>query len=323
MQKRRLGRTGLRISSIGFGSWAIGGGNWEFGWGSQDDRAAIEAIQRAVALGINWIDTAAVYGLGRSEELVAEALRGMATRPLVFTKCSMVWDGGRKVHHSLAPDSIRREVEASLKRLDVDALDLYQIHWPDPEQDLEIGWETLARLKEEKLVKHIGVSNFSVAQMRRIQGIAPIETLQPPYSLLRREIEDDILPYCEANDIGVIVYSPMASGLLAGAMTRERIAAMPADDWRRNGENFREPRLSHNLRLAEELGRIGAAHGRTTGEVAVAWTLRLPAVSGAIVGGRSAEQVSGTIGAGTFRLSAAEVDEVNAVERRDRVLTAT
>ncbi len=302
----------MEITPIGFGAWAIGGGNWEFGWGSQDDAQSIAAIHRALDLGINWIDTAAVYGLGRSEEVVARALEGMSRRPYVFTKCSMIWDAQRQVSHSLNRDSLRRELEASLRRLRTDNIDLYQIHWPDPVADIEEGWATLAEFKREGKVRHIGVSNFNAEQMQRVGAIAPVETLQPPYSLIRRGIESEILPYAQAHDIGVIVYSPMASGLLTGAMTRERVAAMPDDDWRKRSEEFQEPRFSRNIELAQRLRAVGERHGRSPGEVALAWTLRNPAVTGAIVGSRSPEQVEGIIGAGAFRLTDDEAREIEA-----------
>jgi aryl-alcohol dehydrogenase-like predicted oxidoreductase len=310
MELRAFGRTRLEITPIGFGAWAIGGGNWEFGWGPQDDGQAIGAIEAALELGMNWIDTAAVYGLGHSEELVGRALRGVKRRPLVFTKCSMGWGGDRRIRRSLKADSVRRECEASLRRLGLAAIDLYQIHWPNPEAEIEEGWQEMARLKEEGLVRHIGVSNFSVGQMRRLEGIAPVESLQPPYSLLNRGIEKEILSHCLKNGIGVIIYSPMASGLLTGAMTRERVAGFPADDWRRNAPNFREPILTRNLALVEHLNEIGAPHGRSAGEVAVAWTLRHPAVTAAIVGGRSRPQVEGILGAAEFRLSPEEVGKI-------------
>ena len=312
MQKKQFGNTDMQITPVGFGSWAIGGGDWAFGWGAQDDGDAIAAIERAVELGINWIDTAAVYGLGHSEELVAKAVAGMKNRPWIFTKCSLVWDARRQMGNSLKADSIRRECEGSLKRLNVDAIDLYQIHWPNPEADLEEGWQEMARLKEEGLVRHIGVSNFSVDQLRRIIPIAPVATLQPPYSMLRPAIEQTLLPFCMEQNIGVIVYSPMLSGMLSGAMTRERAANFSADDWRRNNKEFQEPRLSANLELVELLKRIGTPHGRSAGEVAIAWTLRHPAVTGAIVGGRNAAQVEGVVGAAEFRLSA---EEIGVIER--------
>jgi aryl-alcohol dehydrogenase-like predicted oxidoreductase len=300
----------MRLTPIGVGAWAIGGGGWQFGWGPQDDNASIAAIHRALDHGVNWIDTAAVYGLGHSEEVVARALKGRSQRPYVFTKCSMVWGDDRQIRRSLRPDSLRRELESSLRRLQVEVIDLYQVHWPEPEAEIEQGWETLARFKEEGKVRYIGVSNFSVAQMERIAKIAPITSLQPPYSLLNRAVEAEVLPYCEKHGIGVINYSPMQSGLLSGKMTRERIAAMPEDDWRRNSARFREPMLTRNLKLVELLREMGAAHGRSPGEVAIAWTLRLPAVTAAIVGARSAEQVDGVLGAASFRLNAEEIARI-------------
>ncbi len=307
MQTRQLGNTDMHITPIGFGSWAIGGSNWAYGWGTQDDGDAITAIERALELGINWIDTAAVYGLGHSEELVAKAVGGLKKKPFIFTKCSMVWNDKNQISNCLKAGSIRRECEASLKRLKVDSIDLYQIHWPNPEADLEEGWQEMARLKEEGLVRHIGVSNFNVEQLRRIMTIAPVATLQPPYSMLRPAIEQEILPFCMDHNIGVIVYSPMLSGMLTGAMTLERVANFPNDDWRRGNKEFQEPRLSANLALVEQLKRIGSQHERSAGEVAIAWTFRHPGVTGAIVGGRNAAQVEGIIGAATFRLSQEEI----------------
>lgn len=312
METRPFGKTGMEITPIGFGAWAIGGGNWEFGWGSQDDQQSIAAIHRALDLGINWIDTAAVYGLGHSEEMVARALDGMSQRPYVFTKCSMIWNDQREVGHSLKRDSLRRELEASLRRLRVDAIDLYQIHWPSPDPEIEEGWAALAEFKREGKVRHIGVSNFNVGQLQRAGAIAPVETLQPPYSLLERDVEAEILPYAREHNIGVIVYSPMASGLLTGAMTRERVAAMPQDDWRKHDAEFQEPRLSQNLELVERLRAIGERHGRSPGEVAIAWALHNTAVTAAIVGSRSPEQTEGVIGAGAFRLTDDEVREIEA-----------
>jgi aryl-alcohol dehydrogenase-like predicted oxidoreductase len=310
METRPFGKTGMQITPIGFGAWAIGGGNWEFAWGPQDDEQSVAAIRRALDLGINWIDTAAVYGLGHSEEIVARALKGVARRPYVFTKGSQVWNEQRQIGHSLKAASLRREVEASLRRLQTDVIDLYQIHWPDPEPDIEEGWSTLAALKTEGKLRHIGVSNFNVEQMRRAMAIAPVETLQPPYSLLRREVEAEILPFAREHDIGVIVYSPMYSGLLTGAMTRQRIANLPEDDWRKRDAQFQEPQLSRNLELVERLRTVGRRHGRSPGEVAIAWTLRNPAVTGAIVGGRSPEQVEVIVGAADLHLSAEDVREI-------------
>jgi len=315
-----LGSSDLLITRIGVGAWAIGGGNWEFGWGAQEDAQSVAAIEAALDAGANWVDTAAVYGLGHSEEIVARAVAGRTAAPLVFTKCSMVWGAERKISRSLKRESLARECEASLKRLKRETIDLYQIHWPDPEPDIEEGWMELARLKEQGKVRWIGVSNFDVEQMKRAAAIAPITSLQPPYSLLRREIEESILPYAQQHGIGVIAYSPMASGLLSGAMTRERIAKLPENDWRSRHPNFREPLLSRNLRLACLLREIGARHGRTAGEVAIAWTLRHPAVTAAIVGVRSAQQVAGISGAGDLHLSAAEIGEIEGALQQEGAL---
>jgi len=300
----------MEITRIGFGSWAIGGGGWRAAWGPQDDDEAVGAIRRAVELGMNWIDTAAVYGPGHSEELVARALKGVSERPYVFTKCSQVWDESGNISNNLKRDSVKRECEESLSRLQVEAIDLYQIHWPRPDEDIEEGWEAMAELKEEGKVRHIGVSNFDVEQMERVREIAPVEILQPPYNMLKRGIEDEILPYCQENDIGVIAYSPMRSGLLTGKMSPERVANLPADDWRRNSSDFQEPRLSRNLELVSLLEEIGVEHGRSPGEVAIAWTLRHQAVTAVIVGGRRPDQVDGIIGAAELRLSEDELDRI-------------
>src|SRR5262245_6549409 len=312
MITKRLGTSDLFITPIGFGAWAIGGSGWEFAWGTQDDSDSIEAIHEALDAGINWIDTAAGYGLGHSEEVVARALDGVRDRPYLFTKCSMVWNEHREIGHRLKADSIRRECEASLQRLKVEGIDLYQVHWPDPDEDIEEGWAALAALKQEGKVRHIGVSNFNVAQMKRAQAIAPITSLQPRYSLLHREIEAEILPFCARENIGVIAYSPMASGLLTGAMTRERIAALSPDDWRKRHADFQEPQLHRNLMLVRLLRTLGKRSGYTPAEVAVAWVLRNPAVTGAIVGARRPGQVWGVSGAAEFRLSPHEVAEIEA-----------
>jgi aryl-alcohol dehydrogenase-like predicted oxidoreductase len=297
-----LGATGMEITRVGYGAWAIGGAGWWHAWGDQDDEESIAAIRRAVELGINWVDTAPIYGLGHSEEVVGRALQGLPERPYVFTKASLYENDGA-VAHSLKRDSIWREVEASLTRLQLDAIDVYQIHWPDPDEDVEEGWATFAELKAEGLVRHIGVSNFSVEQMRRAQAIAPVETLQPPYSLLERSIEAEILPHCEQENIGVVCYSPMASGLLSGAMTAERIAALPDNDWRKHDARFQEPELSRHLALVQRLRAVADRHGTTAGAVAVAWTLCHPAVDGAIVGFRRADQIEPLLAAGTLELS--------------------
>ena len=296
----------MQLTRIGFGAWAIGGGDWQFSWGSQDDDDSVAAIERAVDLGINWIDTAAIYGLGHSEEVVARALKSVQRKPYLFTKCSMRWDGQRNIYHSLTAASVREELEASLRRLSVDTIDLYQIHWPDPEQEIEAGWEAMAKLQQEGKVRFLGVSNFNVPQMERVAKIAPITSLQPPYSLLNRKLETEILPWCRQHNVGVINYSPMASGLLTGKMTAERIQQMPADDWRRKSPQFNAPKLEKNLALVEQLRVIGDRHGVQPGVVAVAYTLHHPAVTAAIVGARRAEQVEGTIAAASFQLTEAE-----------------
>jgi len=311
LETRTLGNSDLEITVLGYGAWAIGGGGWEFGWGPQDDRDSIGAIHEALDAGVNWIDTAAIYGLGRSEEVVAQALSEyQGKKPYVFTKCSMRWDNKGEIYRSLTAASLREEVENSLRRLKIDVIDLYQIHWPNPEEDIEEGWTTLAQLKEEGKLRFIGVSNFNVFQLKRAQGIAPVTSLQPPYHLLNRGIEAEILPYCLENNIGVIVYSPMASGLLTGAMTRERITNFPQDDWRRNNPEYQEPRLGRNLKLVELLAEIGAPYGKTAGEVALAWTLRQSAVTGAIVGLRKPGQTAGTLGAAELTLSGAELQQI-------------
>lgn len=310
---RTLGNSDLRLTPIGFGAWAIGGGNWEFAWGPQDDSQSVAAIHRALDLGINWIDTAAIYGLGHSEEIVGQAVKTWpGPKPFVFTKCSMRWHADRSIYRSLKAGSLAEELEGSLRRLGVETIDLYQIHWPNPDEEIEEGWETLARFQKQGKVRWIGVSNFSVEQMKRAQAIAPIASLQPPYSMLRPAIEKEILPFTQASNIGVINYSPMVSGLLTGAVTAERVAAFPADDWRRKSIEFNEPRLSRNLRLVELLREIGSAHGVLPGVVAVAWTLHNPAITAAIVGGRSGKQVEGLAPALEFRLSEAEFAGINA-----------
>ncbi len=318
MKLRMLGQSDLHVTPIGIGAWAIGGGQWEFGWGSQDDRESIAAVRAGLDRGINWIDTAAAYGLGHSETVVGRAVKGLTKRPYIFTKCSLVWDQSRKISHNLKADSIRREAEASLNRLGVDAIDLYQVHWPawqgQPESaspgSIEEAIGELAKLKAEGKIRNIGVSNFDSSQMQRALNIAPITSLQPPYSLLDTDIEESVLPFALHHRIGVIVYSPMASGLLTGAMTRERIAAFPEDDWRKHSPNFQEPLLSRNLRLVETLRKIGRRYNTTPGEVAIAWTLRNPAVTGAIVGVRSPKQVEGIAGAGDLQLKPDDLEEI-------------
>lgn len=310
MHTRQLGNSDLHITPLGIGAWAMGGAGWAFSWGAQDDNASIGAIHAALDKGINWIDTAPVYGLGHSEEVVGRALKGRSNRPYVFTKCERRWREDRQIYKSLKRDSILAECEDSLRRLGVDAIDLYQIHWPEPDEDVEEGWAACAELQKAGKVRWIGVCNFNVAQMARAKAIAPITSLQPPYNIISPEIEPEILPYCGENNIGVIAYSPMKSGLLSGAMTRERVAAMPEDDFRRRTPNYQEPLLTRNLALTELLRDIGKRHGRTPGEVAIAWTLRRTEVTGAIVGMRSPEQVEGVIGAADFRLNKDNIGEI-------------
>jgi aryl-alcohol dehydrogenase-like predicted oxidoreductase len=306
----QLGQTDLEITRMGFGAWAIGGGGWEFGWGPQDDEQSIAAIHRALEQGINWIDTAAAYGFGRSEEIVGRALQGVAERPHVFTKCSLLEGPGRTVVHSLKRDSILREAHSSLARLGLHAIDLYQIHWPIPAADIEEGWAALAELKQQGSVRHIGVSNFDVEQLRRIQQIAPVETLQPQYSLIERDIERAILPFAERERIGVIAYSPMGSGMLSGGMTRERVESLPDDDWRKRDARFNEPQLSRNLQLVGRLKTVADRYNTTPGAIAVAWTLRNPAVDGAIVGFRRPDQVDPIMPAANLELSDEDIAEI-------------
>lgn len=298
MQFRQLGNSDLQISPIGIGAWAMGGAGWAFSWSQQEDSDSISAIHAALDLGVNWIDTAAVYGLGHSEEVVAKAIASYhGQRPYVFTKCERAWDSSGQIIKSLDPNSIRKECEDSLRRLNVDTIDLYQIHWPEPDEDIERGWETLSQLKKEGKVRWIGVSNFNAQQLERIIKIAPVTSLQPPYSLIRREVESEVLPYALKNNIGVIAYSPMGSGMLTGKMTRERIQTLPPDDWRGRSPMFQEPLLTRNLDIASKVIQLAERLGRTPGEVAIGYVLHNPAVSGAIVGFRNAEQVVALKGA--------------------------
>jgi len=313
MERRRLGNSDLEITAVGVGAWAIGGSGWAFSWSDQDDRTSERAIHAALDAGMNWIDTAAVYGLGHSEEVVGAAVRSYSgAKPYLFTKCARNWTSDRQITKVLKADSIRQECEDSLRRLQVDAIDLYQIHWPEPDEDIEEGWGTLAELQREGKVRWIGVSNFDVAQMKRAASIAPITSLQPPYSMVRREIEAEILPHVETAGIGVLAYSPMGSGMLTGAMTRERVANLPTDDWRRQSAHFQEPRLSRNLKIAEKVAQVAERVDRSPGEVAIAWTLRLPAVTAAIVGIRTPQQVAGIAGALEYRLDAETKAELDA-----------
>ncbi len=307
---RTLGNSDLKLTSIGLGAWAIGGADWQYAWGPQDDNDSIAAIHRALDLGVNWIDTAAVYGLGHSEEVVGRAVKSSAHKPYIFTKCARPWNPDGTIYSSLSPASLAGELESSLRRLGVERIDLYQIHWPDPKEEIEAAWEAMARFREQGKVRWVGVSNYSVEQMKRIQKIAPITSLQPPYSMLRRAIETEILPFTLANNIGVINYSPMLSGMLTGKMTAERATSLPDNDWRRKNIEFSEPRLSRNMHLVELLREMGNGHGVTAGVVAIAWTLHHPAITGAIVGGRSAAQVEETAAALTFRLTDEEYNRI-------------
>ena len=310
MEKKKLGNSDLDLTPIGFGAWAIGGGDWQFSWGPQDDNDSIAAIHKALELGINWIDTAAVYGLGHSEEMVARALKTTSHKPYVFTKCGLVWDEKREITNSLK--LIRREAEDSLRRLQVETIDLYQMHWPKPDEEIEEAWGVMAELQKEGKVRWIGISNFTVSQIERVMRIAPITSNQPPYSMLNRAIEAEVLPFCKKNNIGTINYAPMHSGLLTGAMTKERVANFPKDDFRRNAKNYQEPLLSRNLAVASFIGKIGERHGVSAGVVAIAWTLHSSAITAAIVGGRNAKQVEGVIPAASFRLSEEEFQEIQA-----------
>jgi aryl-alcohol dehydrogenase-like predicted oxidoreductase len=313
MTTTELGRTGMSITRVGFGAWAIGGGDWEFGWGPQEDEESVAAIVRGLEHGINWIDTAAAYGFGHSEEVVGRALAESDKRPYIFTKASLLNDGSGKVIHSLKRDSVLREADNSLERLGVDAIDLYQIHWPDPDADIREGWAALAELKDQGLVRHIGVSNFDVEQLQRIADIAPVETLQPPYSLVDPAVDAEILPFAESEGIGVIAYSPMGSGLLTGKMTRERLATMPDNDWRKSDAHFQEPELTRNLAIVDRLKLVADIYDTTPGAVAIAWTLRNPAVDGAIVGFRRPDQVDGLVDAAAIELDDNDVAFIEGV----------
>ncbi len=314
METRTLGRRGPALSVIGFGAWAIGGGDWAFSWGPQDDAESIAAIRRALDLGVTWIDTAAVYGLGHSEEVVGRAIAGLRPRPFVATKCGLVWDGRGNIRNDLRPASIRREVEASLRRLGVDAIDLYQCHWPDPATPVEESWQAMAALRDEGKVRYIGVSNFDVPLLRRCLAVRHVDSLQPPYSLLRREVERELLPFCAEHGIGVVAYSPMESGLLTGRFDPARLAP---DDWRRRHPAFAPPLLERNRAFVERLGALAARRGKTAGQLAIAWVLRQPAVTSAIVGARRPDQVDENVGGAGWTPTAAELAEI------DRALAET
>jgi len=321
MQRRKLGRTDLNLSTIGMGTWAIGGGNWKFAWGPQDDRESVFAIHRALDLGINWIDTAPIYGLGHSEEVVGKALKGLKEKPIIATKCGLIWDRERSPSSCLKKKSIRCEIEASLKRLRVDVIDLYQIHWPRPDEDIEEAWGSIADLVKKGKVRYAGVSNFSVEQLKRIQPIHSVASLQPPYSMLERGVEDDLLEYCSEEGIGVIVYSPMQKGLLTGKFNGERVKNLPKDDHRREDSHFQEPELSANLRLVEDLRSITEKRGKTVAQLAIAWVLRRPELTAAIVGARRPSQIEETASVGDWVLSGEDITAINTLlDERQKVL---
>jgi aryl-alcohol dehydrogenase-like predicted oxidoreductase len=319
---RALGSSGLDITPVGFGAWAIGGGGWSFGWGPQDDTASLAAMRRALELGVNWIDTAAVYGLGHSEELVGRLLRDLPRddRPFVFTKGGLVWDEQNRMEEPrrvLRPESIRTEVEGSLRRLGIERIDLYQFHWPDETgTPVEDSWETMSRLVEEGKVRAAGVSNFDVDLLARCEALRHVDALQPPFSLIRREAGEREIPWCAEHHSGVICYSPMQSGILTESFSASRVAAFAADDWRRRSPEFQQPRLGHNLALRDALQPIAHRYRTTVSAVALAWVLAWPGVTGAIVGARSAEQVDGWIGAASLQLSAAALDRIAAAIAR-------
>lgn len=322
MQKRRLGKTDLNLTTVGLGTWAMGG-PWQFGWGPQDDNEALAAIHAALDLGINWIDTAAVYGLGHSEELVGEVLRQTKHKPYIATKCGLLWNDRKEKVPCLEPESIRRECEVSLKRLGVEVIDLYQMHWPEPEKDIETGWEEMARLRDEGKVRYIGVSNYNVEQLERIHRIHPVASMQPPYSMLHREAEGGLLEYCAKNDIGVIVYSPMQRGLLTGKFSRRHLATLAEDDHRRKNPDFQEPRLGATLELVEKLRPLAERNERTLAQLVIAWVLRRPEVTAAIVGARRPEQIKETAPASDWNLTEKDIEEIEQLlaQRQAKLIT--
>lgn len=311
---RTLGYSGLQLTPIGLGTWAMGGGGWKFGWGEQDDAESIRAIKAGLDAGINWIDTAAIYGHGRAEQIVGEAITGRRDEVIVATKCGRVWEGdSREIGKCLRRESVFAEVDASLKRLRIDAIDLYQIHWPEPDEEVEEGWTAVADLIRIGKVRYAGVCNFSVAQLDRAQAIHPVTSLQPPYSMLKRDIEADLVPWCQAHNAGILAYSPMQAGLLTGAFTRERVAGLGADDWRSRNPFFQEPQLSESLRVVDGLRPIAARLGITVAQLALAWVLRLPVVTSAIAGARRPEQIQETVKAGAVQLPADVLEEIEAL----------
>lgn len=321
MKTRTLGWTDLELSEVGFGAWAIGGGGWAFGWGEQDDSESIAAIRRGLELGINWIDTAAVYGLGHSEEVVARAIEGMRDDVILATKCSLVWDDQGSIGSSLRADSVIRECEASLKRLKTDVIELYQIHWPNDDEHIEEGWEAIGRLKEQGKIRYAGVSNFLVSHMQRAQQIHPIASLQPPYSMLRRGIEQETLTYCAENSIGVVAYSPMQAGLLTGKFDKSRVAE---DDWRQKVDEFKDPNLGINLEFVDQLRPIAREYGKTVAQLAIAWVLRRPELTSAIVGARRPSQIEETVGGAGWSIEDQHLQQIEELlsERVDKIKAA-
>lgn len=323
MQTRQLGKTDMRLTTVGLGTWAMGG-PWEYGWGPQDDEEAVASILEALDQGINWIDTAPAYGLGHSEELLGRALRQTKHKPYIATKCGILWNDKREKVVHLKRDSVRRECHDSLRRLGVERIDLYQMHWPDPEPDIEEAWEEMARLAEEGKIRYIGVSNFSVRQMERVAKIHPISSLQPPYSMLHREAELDLLGYCAQHGIGVIVYSPMQRGLLTGAFSRERLAALAPDDHRRRAPEFQEPQFGATLELVEGLKKIARRNGKSVSQLAVSWVLRRSEVTAAIVGARRPGQIAETAPASDWNLGKKDIEEIEKLlAARDKKLAGS
>ena len=321
MRYKKLGLSAMNISVIGLGTWALGGPNWQFGWGQQDDQESVATIHHAMDKGINWIDTAAVYGLGYSETIVGKALQGMSEKPYVFTKCARTWNEKGEIDYNLKKDNIKKECEDSLRRLRIDVIDLYQIHWPVPDEDIEEGWGAIAELVKEGKVRYGGVSNFNVSQMQRAQHILPVTSLQPPYNMLARDVEKEILPWCGQQNIGVICYSPMYKGLLTGKLTRERIEAFDASDHRSRDKRLQEPELSINLELVEGLKVLAKDRGITPLQLALAWVLRRQEVSGAIVGARRPDQVDEIITGGAWEMSAGDDREIEALlNKREQAL---
>jgi len=322
MQTRTLGSSGLQLSTIGLGTWAMGGSGWKFAWGQQDDEASVRSIHAALDAGVNWIDPAAVYGLGHAEAIVGQAIRGRRDSVVVATKCGRVWDPEtREIGKRLRRESVLGEAEASLKRLGLETIDLYQVHWPEPDEEIEEGWAAVAELVRAGKVRYAGVCNFSIAQLERAQAIHPIASLQPPYSMLRREIEAEILPWCERHGVGVVAYSPMQAGLLTGRFTAARAAGLGEDDWRSRHPLFLEPQLSATLRLVDRLRPMAAALGVTVSQLALAWVLRLPAVTSAIAGARTPEQIQETVKGGDVVLPEPVVAEIEALlAQREREL---